>query len=192
MDPPTGGKAVLFQNRVTGQAALGYAGTEVNIPDLVTDVAQRCEGQPGQYLWAINLAEHLKKYYRGKGELVLTGQSLGGGLATAAAGVNKIPAVTFNAAALASGNVERWGGAATIRQYVTSYHVLGEGLRTVETGLFRASGDSYGSLRLLPPVPGRSAINLHRTPTVIESIQIRRAQILRDAGFPVGDGYSMP
>lgn len=76
---------------------LAFTGTD-SLADGITDVAQIVWLKPPQYQLAAKITKYLKNKYKSK--LVLTGHSLGGGLAQYAAYKNgsTIPTITFNSA----------------------------------------------------------------------------------------------
>jgi len=91
---------------------LSFAGTESEVVDFATDMSSTFGTGSSQYLAAIELARAIADALDGitqtssedsvgtrcgPSKLYLTGHSLGGGLATAAAIINGIPAITFNA-----------------------------------------------------------------------------------------------
>lgn len=89
-----------------GNVALVYAGTDQG-RDWKHNFGQGLGIKDAQYDQAIALAREAKLAFGDN--LVLSGQSLGGGLAAAASMVNEIPAVTFNAAGVHDRTVERYG-----------------------------------------------------------------------------------
>lgn len=95
-----------FYRGADGTVALVYAGTDEG-RDWKHNFGQGLGFKDAQYDQAINLAREAKLAFGGN--LVLTGQSLGGGLAAAASMVNEVPAVTFNAAGVHDRTIERFG-----------------------------------------------------------------------------------
>lgn len=89
-----------------GRVALVYAGSDEG-QDWKHNFGQGLGFQDAQYDQAIALAREAKSAFGD--QLVLSGQSLGGGLAAAASMVNEVPAVTFNAAGVHDHTVERYG-----------------------------------------------------------------------------------
>lgn len=108
----SGFKAMVYQDYITGerQYVLAFGGTDDNNPftdgDWVNNVKQALGRQAPQYAEAMKIAKDLAKDSNiPKGQLVVTGHSLGGGLASAAAVVAGAPADTFNASWLHPGTL---------------------------------------------------------------------------------------
>ena len=103
-----------FYRDAGGHVALVYAGTDEG-RDWKHNFGQGLGFRDAQYDQAIAVAREAKLAFGDR--LVLSGQSLGGGLAAAAAMVNEVPAVTFNAAGVHDNTVERYGlDADTVKQ----------------------------------------------------------------------------
>src|SRR5699024_9753478 len=92
-----------------------------------------------QHLQAVALAQHLAGAV-GSENMVLTGHSLGGGLASTASVATDVPAVTFNAAGVHPNTV--LAAAALGHEHadldsgqIRNYHVRGEILTTVQNPL---------------------------------------------------------
>lgn len=100
-DPSTGFRAAIYQNQ-QGQYVVAYAGTNPSeIADISADATQAFGLDTKQYNQAISLAKKAEVAF-GDGNVVFTGHSLGGGLASAAALSTGASAVTFNAAGLSN------------------------------------------------------------------------------------------
>ncbi len=95
-----------FYRDAAGNVALVYAGTDEG-QDWKHNFGQGLGFKDAQYDQAIAIAREARLAFGDR--LVLTGQSLGGGLAAAAAMVNEVPAVTFNAAGVHDNTIERYG-----------------------------------------------------------------------------------
>lgn len=107
-DPSTGFRAAIYQNQ-QGQYVVAYAGTDPSeIPDLKADASQAFGLDTKQYNQAISLAKKAEVAF-GDGNVVFTGHSLGGGLASAAALATGASAVTFNSAGLSNGTLRTLG-----------------------------------------------------------------------------------
>ncbi|MFT4196700.1 MAG: DUF2974 domain-containing protein [Pseudoxanthomonas sp.] len=104
-DARTGFDASFYRN-ARGNVVLAYAGSD-ELQDWKHDFAQGLGLDDAQYRQAIALAKAARTALGN--ELVLAGHSLGGGLAAAAALAADTPAVTFNAAGVHDGTLERAG-----------------------------------------------------------------------------------
>lgn len=144
-DPTSGFKAAVFRND-EGTHALAFCGSELQARDWLTNLAQGLGMDTAQYRQATAFAKECKVQY---GEsLVLTGHSLGGGLAAIAAATTNTPCVTFNPAGVHRKTLERAG-------------IDPEGFqRAAENGLIRkyvVKGEvlsRVNSLPLIPKAPG--------------------------------------
>ena len=98
----TGMSAMLTQSPVTGAYYLAFRGTEsiFNGPDMKADVIQGVGLPAAQYEKAIELARQVQQALGPGVKLVLTGHSLGGGLAAAAAHQTGLAATLFNPASV--------------------------------------------------------------------------------------------
>jgi hypothetical protein len=155
-----GFKAMVYQDYITGkdQYVLAFGGTDDNIWQLEYDdwrnnIKQGLGWSAPQYTAAMALGDAVGRAV-GQTQLIVTGHSLGGGLASAAALVAAVHADTFNAAGLheytlyerdqndaplsspAGGYVERYSGSAARYQvagnFITSYYVDHEILNFVQ------------------------------------------------------------
>jgi len=84
----------------SGTYYLAFRGTEPSWADIKADAAQGLEFSTSQYEQAVNLTERVKDKLPRGARLILTGHSLGGGLATAAAYATGADAITFNASSV--------------------------------------------------------------------------------------------
>ncbi len=103
--PPAGFQAALYRDYVSGNYRLAFRGTEMTNWDGVNDwydnIRQGVFAESAQYQAAILLAWAVSKLdLVREARLELTGHSLGGGLASAAAIANKLHADVFNGAGL--------------------------------------------------------------------------------------------
>lgn len=107
----SGLRAALYTNG-DGQFVLAFKGTapisRTGLKDIYTDAAQGLGFPTAQYAHAVDLTRRAYAHYGDN--LVLTGHSLGGGLASQAAmavGAGHLPAVVFNPAAVHPRNLAR-------------------------------------------------------------------------------------
>jgi hypothetical protein len=157
-DRTTGLRAAIYTDG-EGRYALAFAGSN-DIPDWLNNLAQGVGLDAAQYNQAIALAKDAKLAFGG--ELAITGHSLGGGLAAAAALATDSAAVTFNAAGVNDETLRDAGldpaaaRAAADNGQIRRYAVNGEVLTGVQEGvpLLRAA---------LPDAPG-SRIALQAPP----------------------------
>src|SRR5690606_7031720 len=103
--------AAIYQND-QGQYVVAYRGTDdwglANPGDADDNALQGLGFESGQYSDAIALAQRAEHVF-GDGNVVVTGHSLGGGLASAAALATGASGVTFNAAGLSNETLESLG-----------------------------------------------------------------------------------
>ena len=104
-DAKSGFDASLYRD-ASGAVVVAYAGSN-EWKDWPHNFRQGLGFRDVQYDQAIALAQEAKRTFGDN--VILTGQSLGGGLAAAASLVNNIPAVTFNAAGVHDNTLERYG-----------------------------------------------------------------------------------
>lgn len=97
----------LFQHKPTGDVVLAFRGTEpLSVEDWVEDIRQAF-GSSKQYKNAMNLARSLQMKAKNNGaRLFLTGHSLGGGLATAAALFTGCEAIVFDSAGVSDDTIQ--------------------------------------------------------------------------------------
>ena len=119
-----------------GHYVLAFAGTDSG-SDALTDVFQGLGLSTRQYERGRSLTERVHAAYGGN--LVLTGHSLGGGVAAYGALATGSPAVTFNAAGLSDANLEAVGldwqqGRADVAHtgQIRAYHVDSDALTNVQ------------------------------------------------------------
>lgn len=110
----TGFQAAVFIDG-DGNVVAAYAGTDpASGADIITNADQATEQMEGQYITGMLLAAKLQENLPEGRSLVLTGHSLGGGIARGASVATGAPAVTFNAAGLSMTSMDIALG---IRQY---------------------------------------------------------------------------
>lgn len=127
-DGKSGFDAAFYRNG-QGQVVLGFCGTDEG-RDWKHNIGQGLGFDDAQYAAAIQLGSQARQAFGD--QVVISGHSLGGGLAAASAMVNDIPAVTYNAAGVSDRTLERQGlDAAAVKDYAGSalirgYHVKNE------------------------------------------------------------------
>src|SRR5690554_6326543 len=103
--------AAIYQND-QDQYVVAFRGTDVwpagKGSDLDDNLGQGLGFETGQYKDAVALAEAANRVF-GEGNVAVTGHSLGGGLASAAALATDMPGVTFNASGLSDQTLESLG-----------------------------------------------------------------------------------
>jgi len=130
-DEKDGFRAVLFRHRKTGRYVLALAGTQ-DLNDWIANLRQGLGFVASQYEKAIALARRIMNEV-GRENLELTGHSLGGGLAAAAALVNKLKATTFNPAGVHLNTVARHGeNLDEAWRLITVFRVEGDILTTLQ------------------------------------------------------------
>ncbi|KWV11101.1 DUF2974 domain-containing protein [Xanthomonas translucens pv. translucens] len=127
-DAKSGFDAAFYRNP-QGNVVLAFCGTDEG-KDWKHNIGQGLGFGDAQYAAAIQLGSQARQAF-GQ-ELMISGHSLGGGLAAAAAMVNDVPAVTYNAAGVNDRTLERAGlDASAAKAYaadglIRGYHVKNE------------------------------------------------------------------
>src|SRR4051812_49174381 len=141
IDPRTlngpGGFAANVYRDAENHYVLAFQGTDPkSVDDWGANLQQGVGLLSSQHLQAIALAQHLSAAV-GNENMVLTGHSLGGGLASTASVATDMPAVTFNAGGVHPNTVEfatevghGLGGLGPGQ--IRNYHVRGEALTTLQ------------------------------------------------------------
>ncbi|MGN6154044.1 MAG: XVIPCD domain-containing protein [Lysobacteraceae bacterium] len=155
-----------------GRYALAFRGTDAG-KDWATNLGQGLGFETSQYNQAIALSRQAKVAFGD--ELVITGHSLGGGLAAVGAITADTPAVTFNAAGVKDKTLERVGidpdaaraqaEAGGIRRYAVDHEIL-TGLQERNLMTRYLMPDAIGNKVELPdpdPLTGFSKVNPFKT-----------------------------
>lgn len=131
-----GFRAAVYRD-ADGHVVIAFAGTEpTSWKDWQTDLAQALGFLPSQYEKAIEIGKKVAQHV-GSDNLVLTGHSLGGGLAAAASLATGASAITFNAAGVHS-NLRHDlagvnpGAAANSDRLIHNYYVDGDPLTELQ------------------------------------------------------------
>lgn len=139
-----------FYRDAGGNVVLAFTGTD-ELKDWKHNLGQGLGFQDAQYDQAIALGREAKAAFGD--QVIVSGHSLGGGLAAASAMVNEIPAVTFNAAGVNDNTLERYGFDASVLKQeaeqglVRSYAVKNELLTHLQE-------DSIPLKYAMPDAPG--------------------------------------
>ena len=150
----TGMSAMLTRSPVTGTYYLAFRGTEIgpiDRRDSDADLSQYAGKRTPQYEKAIELAKLVKERLGSDVEIHLTGHSLGGGLAAAAAYATGLKATVFNPASLSRRYAQ--GTPGEIRSHVIVGDPLSIG-RTVQNAIFGPNYLMAGAREreMLPPM----------------------------------------
>lgn len=194
-DGKSGFDASLYRD-ASGAVVVAYAGTDEG-KDWRHNFRQGLGFQDAQYDQAIALAQQARQAFGN--DVVLTGQSLGGGLAAAASMVSEVPAVTFNAAGVHDKTLERYGFDAGVLKreaeqgLIRSYRVKNELLTHLQEDsipLKWAMPDAPGHKIELPDpdpltfferlVPGKMLLHrldLHYIEAVMEAQDLAQLQV---------------
>lgn len=139
-----------FYASARGHVVLAFTGTDEG-GDWRHNLRQGLGLRDAQYDQAVELAAEARRAFGP--DLVLTGHSLGGGLAATAAMVHEVPAVTFNAAGVHDRTLERLGFDAGVLKreaaegLIRSYAVESELLTHLQE-------DSFPLKHVMPDAPG--------------------------------------
>jgi hypothetical protein len=146
--------AALYQCEIDpekGKYVLAFKGTDpTNLEDWNNNLAQIANGDSEYYKKAIRLAHDAKG---STGDLEITGHSLGGGLASAAAIVNDIPATTFNPAGLSRDTLPAGMSVSGHDDLITSYHIEGEALAIQDHPLLQSGAAALGGVAAVAIIP---------------------------------------
>jgi Mbeg1-like len=183
----TGFQAGIYSDG-RGNYVLAFAGTDFkSIADWRANLGQGLGFNTAQYNQAVALAQDARDAFGAN--LAITGHSLGGGLASAAALATGSPAVTFNAAGLSdqtlrdlgfSPNQEREiASDGLVRRYDTQHDILTNLQQNVLPFLPRAVGSE---LRISDST--LNPINAHSMSTVIQGMEAGKVTPVKPAVNP--------
>jgi len=143
-----GFRAVLLKRRNANKYVLAFTGTDEFI-DWAANVTQATVGFALQYSTAVSFAGEIKDRI-GQRNLRLVGHSLGGGLASTAALVHGLEAITFNPAGVNEDTLRRQNANSDkAKELIKAYRVRGELLTSVQDSKWTAIG------LLLPDTAGK-------------------------------------
>ena len=201
-DTRSGFTARLYTNH-DGDVVLAFRGSNEG-KDWFHNIGQGIGFDDAQYEAAEKAAR--KAYDAFGGKLVMTGHSLGGGLATLGSVVTGSPAVTFNSSGLSDQTIRRqgrdpdvvrqWAQEGSIRRYAIDHEIL----TTLQEGALLTRGllpDAIGHKIELPDphplhgweklVPGNSlrhGVHLHGMASVIEAQQLANRDSIANPAHP--------
>lgn len=188
VDPSTGLQAAIYRG-ADGRHALVFAGSN-DLQDWITNARQGLGFDDEQYDQAVALAQEARVAFGDS--LVISGASLGGGLAATAALATDTPAVIFNAAGVHDNTLERLGldpdtaradaEGGLIRRYSIDGEILTE-LQEDTIGVSALMPDAVGHhivlddpaplswwQKLIPGAELKHSIDLHADPELLESV----------------------
>ncbi len=152
-DPTTGFRAGIYTDN-QGHYVLAYSGSNGNNDWINTNIPQGVGAQTEQYDQAVALAQQVaNSKFGADGNLVLTGHSLGGGLAGIASLVTGVPAATYDASGVHDDTMRQFGldpataKAAAENGLIRRYNVEGDPLTA-------AQQDTPGLSSIMPDAPG--------------------------------------
>ena len=205
-DAKSGFDAAFYRND-QGNVVLAFCGTDEG-KDWKHNLGQGLGFADAQYASAIQLGSQARQAF-GQ-DLMISGHSLGGGLAAASAMVNDVPAVTYNAAGVNDRTLEREGlDASAAKDYaaeglIRGYHVKNELLTHLQEDsipLSWAMPDAAGhqiqlpdpdplsfGQRLIPGMMLKHRLDLHGIDSVIKAQELEsqsHAQT-QDRAMPTG------
>jgi hypothetical protein len=115
-------EAAVYRDYVSGKFVVAFAGTDFGeVQDVLNDIWQGTGTTAPYYESAMAIGAAISAIPELQGNVVVTGHSLGGGLASAASVVGLLPADTFNAAGLATATLLDGDGE---EKYAGSLHNL--------------------------------------------------------------------
>jgi len=170
-NPVSGLACGLYKNDFN-QYVLAFRGTEpLTKEDWVTNIEQGV-GMPAEaYKMAKDLAGIIKDLFsKHNGKLTLSGHSLGGGMAAAAACYHNLRGITFNAAGVNANTVEH----RKTDSGITNYTVIGEILTTMQE-IYGAVPDALGQQKKLMYAKVQDPVSLHLMEAVMAALDAYNA-----------------
>jgi hypothetical protein len=150
----------LFINTASGQPVFVTSGTNLwSGADWYNNFAQGLGFIPPQYQQALSDGQRYVSQYP---NLIVTGHSLGGGLATFVGGMTGIPTTTFNPAGLGGGTLTQMGqdGLPLRPGQFEVYVVEGEALTGLSTYIGQPA--PFGNIHVLPKNPDGNPLSNHQ------------------------------
>ncbi|WP_157129567.1 phospholipase [Nocardia amamiensis] len=156
-DSKTGLKAALYKDRENGNFVLAFAGTfQFDPRSWKANLLQGTGFEAAQYTQAIRLGKLARNAFGDN--LVMTGHSLGGGLAATAAHASGSPAVTFNAAGLSDRTLTRMGSDPNAARRNAADHIRNYVMEGEPLSRFQESSVSAKALQVRPALGHRIAL----------------------------------
>lgn len=197
-DADSGFQAAVYADKY-GRVVVAFAGTEVtSLEDWINNAQQSGGLDSAQYNQAIALANKVAVAY-GSENVVFTGHSLGGGLATAASLATGSTAVTFNSAGVGPETLDQLGLSHSVASQTASdgqvrrYNVENDALTNAQEGsglsnLIPGGGsplpDALGyEITLENPNTFEDAFRAHGTDSVLAAIRSRDIKSQDDDNF---------
>ena len=150
----SGFKSGVYLNKNTGEITYAYAGTDLELNDIETNLLQGLGIRPDAYSQGINNAVKFNNAIQGLGiDASLTGHSLGGGIAAASSEKTGLEAKTYNAAGVHPLTVIFGQGTNNIDNYYMKY----DPLSIIQDGMVLMPSAS-GKQHLLEPIDINSII----------------------------------
>lgn len=177
-DPETGLEARVFKNEEGTYVLVFEGSSSSDLPDWEANFGNAGGTVPKQHRQALDIALRFKEEYGDEGDLVITGHSLGGGLATFAGLGAGVEVYTFNPSGLGPGSrawLESQGVVDRNEHLITNYVQNGEildDLRIAQSlGMPLFMGLTGGSLQLVGEVVrvgdfNADPVTLHNSPQV--------------------------
>jgi uncharacterized Zn-binding protein involved in type VI secretion len=167
----SGFRATLYRSDIDGSLVVAYKGTTMtSMEDWKNNITQAVGVKSDYYERAIRLSQKLDA----NGEpFEITGHSLGGGMASAAAAVTGAKATTFNSAGLRNATVATYGATREGHDaQIQAYHVSGEILTSVQH--LPLVPDAIGRQHTLPAVDDSGKSHLLDTFRMVEKHSMNR------------------
>lgn len=180
----TGFHAAVYRSSYDGSTVLVFRGTDIwqgrqewhgkfEFADIIANLAQGAGYVGPQYDQAVAYATFIQAKY---GNVIVVGDSLGGGLASVAGTATGLPTYTFNASGIHPNTAIRYGLLPPLAN-VQAYYVNGEILSSLQDNPLLPLPDPIGRRTRLDPAPGdrsQTPDYLHCPPAVIAALEARK------------------
>jgi len=170
-NPVSGFACGLYRNDFN-HYVLAFRGTEpLTLEDWGTNIEQGVGMPTEAYKMAKDLAGIIKDLFpKHNRKLTLSGHSLGGGMAAAAACYHNLRGITFNAAGVKANTVEH----RKTDSGITNYSIVGELLTTMQE-IYGAVPDALGQQKKLMYAKAQDPLSLHDMKAVIAALEAYNA-----------------